>query len=168
MADELDLGCGASNVKADLYKLLLYEKGAFFLSHQDSEKADRMFGTLVICLPSKHEGGEIVAAHTGQSRVFKTDTTSEFGYSFAAWYSDVTHAIQPVLSGHRLVLTYNLIQCGPPLSLAARSLGDAVVILETAFSLWRSDSTMKRPIVRRCWLSSLIINTAIITSQWKI
>jgi hypothetical protein len=53
-------------VQADLYKLLVYEEDAFFASHQDSEKAEGMFGTLVICLPSKHEGGEVIATHKDQ------------------------------------------------------------------------------------------------------
>ena len=50
--ESLDLMCGSSNVRAELYKLLLYERGAFFRKHQDSEKAPGMFGTLAICLPS--------------------------------------------------------------------------------------------------------------------
>ncbi|EFE43731.1 hypothetical protein TRV_01479 [Trichophyton verrucosum HKI 0517] len=97
------------SIRADPYKLLIYEKDAFFLSHQDSPKADGMFATLVVCLPTKHEGGEIVLNHRGKSMQFKTSTTSMAGFSYAAWYSDVFHEIKPITSGHRLVLTYNLI-----------------------------------------------------------
>jgi hypothetical protein len=53
----------AENISAQLYKLLLYEKGAFFKPHKDSEKTPGMFGTLVICLSSAHEGGDIVLTH---------------------------------------------------------------------------------------------------------
>lgn len=98
-----------SSIRADPYKLLIYEKDAFFLSHQDSPKADGMFATLVVCLPTEHEGGEIVLNHRGKSMQFKTSTTSMAGFSYAAWYSDVFHEIKPITSGHRLVLTYNLI-----------------------------------------------------------
>ncbi|KAI9372949.1 hypothetical protein BJX61DRAFT_542237 [Aspergillus egyptiacus] len=107
----LDLGLSANpeEVQAELYKLLVYDEGAFFLPHQDSEKAPGMFGTLVVCLPSKHEGGEVVATHRGDSRVFNSSATSEFEYSYAAWYSDVKHGVKPVTSGCRVVLTYNLI-----------------------------------------------------------
>ncbi|KAF3894155.1 Fe2OG dioxygenase domain-containing protein [Trichophyton interdigitale] len=98
-----------SSIRADPYKLLLYEKDAFFLSHQDSPKADGMFATLVVCLPTEHEGGEIVLNHQGKSMQFKTSTTSMAGFSYAAWYSDVFHEIKPITGGHRLVLTYNLI-----------------------------------------------------------
>lgn len=79
------------------------------MPHQDSPKAEGMFGTLVICLPSQHTGGELVATHKGGREVFETSLSSEFGFSSAAWYSDVTHEVKPVTSGYRLVLTYNLI-----------------------------------------------------------
>jgi hypothetical protein len=73
------LGVGSPNkVKADKYKLLLYEEGAFFLPHQDSPKADGMFGTLVICLPSKHEGVDVILTHGGKTRIFASSPLSEF------------------------------------------------------------------------------------------
>ena len=64
-----------------------------------------MFGTLVICLPSAHQGGEVVVKHRGREKVFKT---SEAAQSFACWYGDVSHEVLPVTSGYRWVLTYNL------------------------------------------------------------
>ena len=36
-----------TGVRADLYKILMYETGGHFKAHQDSEKALGMFGTLV-------------------------------------------------------------------------------------------------------------------------
>lgn len=77
-----------------------------------------MFGTLVICLPSKHEGGEIVASHRGQSKTFRTGST--FNHTYIAWYADVKHEVKPITSGYRLVLVCNLIQrsTGPTQSAA--------------------------------------------------
>ena len=46
------LGVPPKAVTAELYKLVLYEAGSFFVPHRDTEKADGMFGTLVIVLPS--------------------------------------------------------------------------------------------------------------------
>ncbi|KAM5365756.1 hypothetical protein ACJZ2D_010825 [Fusarium nematophilum] len=54
-----------SNVRAELYKNLLYEPGAMFKAQKDTEKAPGMFGTLVICLPSEHTGGTIKTVQTG-------------------------------------------------------------------------------------------------------
>ena len=52
------LACDGMAVSAELYKLLVYDTGSFFLAHRDTEKADGMFGTLVVVLPSAHRGGE--------------------------------------------------------------------------------------------------------------
>ena len=70
-----------------------------------TEKISGMFGTLVISLPSEHDGGDIVLKHCGMQKVLKT---SNAPYSYACWYSDVTHEILPVMSGYRWVLTFNL------------------------------------------------------------
>lgn len=67
---ELDLTCSRTNVKAELYKLLVYEQGAFFKSHQDSEKTPGMFGTLVVSLPSEHKGGEVILTHNKAEHIF--------------------------------------------------------------------------------------------------
>ncbi|WAQ85761.1 hypothetical protein PtA15_6A390 [Puccinia triticina] len=98
------LGIGGL-IRSDLYKMLIYEKGAMFKPHTDTERTPGMFGTLIICLPSVHLGGEIVVRHNGE---YKTLRTSDATQSFACWYSDVTHEILPVKSGYRCVLTYNL------------------------------------------------------------
>ncbi|KAL5331156.1 hypothetical protein ACEPPN_000685 [Leptodophora sp. 'Broadleaf-Isolate-01'] len=105
------LGVDATSrcVRAELYKMLLYDEGAMFKPHQDSEKTPGMFATLVVALPSKHEGGEVRVSHNGETKVYATSTTSEFDGSYLAWFSDVIHEVKPVTSGRRLVLTYNLI-----------------------------------------------------------
>jgi hypothetical protein len=39
-------------IDAELYKLLVYDEGSFFVPHRDTEKAPGMFATLVLALPS--------------------------------------------------------------------------------------------------------------------
>ncbi|KAF9770051.1 hypothetical protein IL306_012460, partial [Fusarium sp. DS 682] len=92
-------------VHAELYKMLLYEKGAMFKAHTDTEKIPGMFGTLVISLPSKHKGGEVVLKHYGEEMTYES---AKYNASCAAWYSDIYHKVLPVKSGYRWVLTYNL------------------------------------------------------------
>ncbi|KAI9744730.1 MAG: hypothetical protein M1818_001655 [Claussenomyces sp. TS43310] len=103
------MGIPKLGVKAELYKMLLYEEGAMFKPHQDSEKAPGMFATLVVCLPSKHEGGNVRLSHAGKHMIFQTAETSAFDCNYMAWFSDVVHEVLPVTSGRRLVLTYNII-----------------------------------------------------------
>ncbi|KDO28054.1 hypothetical protein SPRG_22189 [Saprolegnia parasitica CBS 223.65] len=94
-------------VDAHLYKLLLYEEGDFFLEHQDTEKEPGMFGTLLVQLPAEHTGGHLDVLHRGQTKRFGLDgPASADALHYCAFFADVHHAVAPLTSGHRLVLTY--------------------------------------------------------------
>lgn len=98
-------------VDAVPHKLLLYEKGSFFSAHRDSEKAAGMIATLVICLPSEHEGGTVSLSYAGKSREFSTGgERSPFDVTALAWFADVSHEVGEVTAGYRLALTYNIVQ----------------------------------------------------------
>jgi len=100
-------------VTATLYKLLVYEKGSFFVPHRDTEKAHRMFATLVICLPSKHEGGQLIVSHAGRSHLVDfSGKTSNYELQYAAFYADCEHEVRPVTGGYRVCLVYNLTTSG--------------------------------------------------------
>ena len=98
----------ANSIKASLYKLLLYEEGAHFKPHKDTEKEPRMFGTMVICLPSEYEGGAVATTYCGQTKRLEAEDPLYY-HSYMAWFGDVTHEVKPITSGYRLVLVYNLI-----------------------------------------------------------
>ena len=72
-----------------------------------------MFGTLVVSLPSKHEGGDVLVTFNGQKKILRTATASEWSTTYLAWYADVLHEVRPVEAGYRIVLTFNLVQSGP-------------------------------------------------------
>src|SRR5207248_6991658 len=83
--------------------------GSFFAPHRDTEKTPGMFATLVICLPSRHEGGTLVVEHEGECRRIEFGgPDSEFRTAYAAFYADCRHEITPVRSGYRVCLVYNL------------------------------------------------------------
>jgi hypothetical protein len=43
------------------YKINIYGEGGFFKRHVDTPReVEKMIGTLVVCLPSKHEGGRLL------------------------------------------------------------------------------------------------------------
>jgi hypothetical protein len=104
------LGCERAAVSAELYKLLVYDRGAFFVSHRDTEKAEGMFGTLVIGLPSAHRGGELVLRHSGREVTVDLSQAESSELTFAAFYADCEHEVRPVAAGNRVCLVYNLIQ----------------------------------------------------------
>lgn len=98
-------------ISAHLYKLLIYEKGDFFLPHKDSEKEKGMFGTLIIGLPSKYTGGELVVSYEGVEAVADfSEAAGDYKINYAAFYADCDHEVKPVSSGYRVCLVYNLVQ----------------------------------------------------------
>jgi predicted 2-oxoglutarate/Fe(II)-dependent dioxygenase YbiX len=104
-----ELGLEDQKVSAHLYDLLLYERGGFFLPHKDGEKLDRMVATLVIVLPSKFMGGDLVVRHEGEERVIDfSSSKGKFAIQYAAFYADCEHEVKPLTEGHRLCLVYNL------------------------------------------------------------
>ena len=104
------LGCEGMAVSAELYKLLVYDTGGFFLAHRDTEKADGMFGTLVVGLPAAHRGGELVVRHAGREVSVDMSGAEVSEVSFAAFYADCEHEVRPITEGNRVCLVFNLLQ----------------------------------------------------------
>lgn len=80
-------------VEAELYKLLIYDEGSFFVEHRDTEKRAGMFATLVIVLPCDYEGGELMVRHQGQEKCFDLHTNA----ADSAGYADGDEAVAGVL-----------------------------------------------------------------------
>lgn len=122
-------GHGGKSLKIELYKLNVYGAcaprcnvsfrsilylgpGSFFKAHKDTPRADNMIASLVVVFPTRHEGGGLVLRH--EDREFRFDsgkTISEAqvpSVAYAAFYGDVEHEVEPVVSGYRVTLTYNL------------------------------------------------------------
>lgn len=103
------LGLEERKLSAHLYKLLVYEKGNFFLPHRDGEKLDGMVATLIVALPSVHEGGKLVIRHEGRAHeIGFSGAASGLELSYAAFYADCQHEVKPLSGGYRLCLVYNV------------------------------------------------------------
>ena len=105
-----ELGINGNYVRAELYKVLLYEKGGHFKPHTDTEKADGMFGTLVVQFPSRFTGGRFVARHQGISRSLmgSDDQSARHSHYYVAHYADCEHEIKEITGGLRLAAVYSL------------------------------------------------------------
>jgi len=103
------LGCEGMAVAADLYKLLIYDVGGFFLAHRDTEKVEGMFGTLVLGLPSAYAGGELLIRHAGREARVDLSRAEFSELAFVAFYADCEHEVRPITQGNRVCLVYNLI-----------------------------------------------------------
>jgi predicted 2-oxoglutarate/Fe(II)-dependent dioxygenase YbiX len=105
------------NIKAELYKMLVYDAGSFFVSHRDTEKAEGMFATMVIVLPSEYSGGELLVNHKQQQVKLDLHCDDPSEVAFAAFYADCVHEVLPITQGCRLTLIYNLMRTDKKMSL---------------------------------------------------
>ncbi|WP_437957222.1 2OG-Fe(II) oxygenase [Sorangium sp. So ce119] len=99
-------------LEAALDKMLVYGPGQFFASHQDSERDDDMVGSLVVELPSRHEGGAVVVQHHREKKVLRGAARGPKDLSLLAFYADCHHEVTPVEAGYRITLTYHLLYRG--------------------------------------------------------
>ncbi|TDL27733.1 hypothetical protein BD410DRAFT_688994, partial [Rickenella mellea] len=105
---------GDRSIVLEAYKLnVYYRKGSFFKAHKDIPRGEKMFGSLVVVLPTAHQGGALVLRHNKNEMTFdsgKELLSEQPGViAFVAFYSDVEHEILSHLtSGHRVTITYNL------------------------------------------------------------
>jgi hypothetical protein len=104
------LGLPADQLEARLYKLLVYEKGGFFLPHRDSEKHDRMVASLIVVLPNSFEGGRLIVRHGAvKQKLAFEEAAAGKAPCFAAFYADCEHEVERVTYGVRIALAYNLV-----------------------------------------------------------
>jgi len=138
---QAELGLEQQELKSHLYDLLLYEPGGFFLPHRDGEKLDRMVATLVIVLPSPHEGGKLIIRHEGQEHSidFGASDQSAYQIQFAAFYADCEHEVRPLRKGYRLCLVYNLTLAKSKSAIPAPQTSDHVERVAALLREWPKD-----------------------------
>ncbi len=103
------LGLPPDRIKAKPYKLLIYPKGGFFLPHRDSEKRKGMVASLIVMLPSRFGGGDLLVEHERKPRRFDfPQARRQEACDYAAFYADCLHEVRKVTSGVRVCLSYNL------------------------------------------------------------
>ena len=86
-------------------------QGDFFKVHKDTPRGENIFGSLVVVLPTRHEGGQFVLRQTKEWTIDFTDkfaNATEPSVCFIAFYGDIEHEVLPITSGHRVTLMYNL------------------------------------------------------------
>lgn len=103
-----------------LDKLVVYGPGQFFKPHRDSERDDTMIGTLVVVLPGEHRGGALLVRGPDgrQALELKGAGTRDTPLRWAALYGDCVHEVQPVQSGYRIALLFQILATKLPESTA--------------------------------------------------
>ncbi|WVQ98303.1 hypothetical protein IAU59_005426 [Kwoniella sp. CBS 9459] len=110
------LGVADVPITLELYKMLLYKTGGHFAKHRDIEKADRMFATMVVQLPSCHQGGRLMVYKDSETDAIAHDFGHTAGTApsmchYAVHYADAEHAVEPITEGYRVALVYSI--CWP-------------------------------------------------------
>ena len=100
-------------ITAELYALNIYGRDGHFQPHKDTPRGDDMLGSLVVCLPSRFEAGQLVVSHRGSFKVFdwgsEIDAQPESNrVRWVAFFGDVDHAVERLSFGNRITLTYLL------------------------------------------------------------
>ncbi|KAL9935644.1 hypothetical protein V8E36_005221 [Tilletia maclaganii] len=98
-------------ITMQLHKLLLSQKGNHVPKHRATDKPDGAFATVVVELPSKHEGGHLLVYKGKEDKPVKHDfgdaaRTKAFQCHFAMHFADAEHASTPITSGYRVALVY--------------------------------------------------------------
>ncbi|KAL2277142.1 hypothetical protein FJTKL_00157 [Diaporthe vaccinii] len=95
-------------VRAELYKLNVYSSpSGKFKPHIYTPRGSTQFGSLVVCLPLEHEGGQLQVRHKGREVTYDWGSHQNQIW-WAAFYTDCEHEVLEVKSGYRLTLTHNL------------------------------------------------------------
>ncbi|KAK4207528.1 hypothetical protein QBC37DRAFT_92808 [Rhypophila decipiens] len=132
---------GSISIKAQFQEIVIHEKEAICKAHANARNIPGLFGTLVVCLPSEHRGGDLVLKHENSTKVFKTSNTHP---SMACWFSDVTSEVLPVTSGLRIVLVYNLVTSEQP----------DEPRLSATLNAWQLEQVTRVQEALRAWLDS--------------
>ena len=146
------LGIPCDRLEAQLYKLLIYERGGFFAhAPRDTEKAPGMVATLTVSLPVAGEGGELIVSHLGSEISMDMNVKEPSGFAFAAFYADCRHEVRPITAGHRLALVFNLcLRSADRIApLKPPDYGDQVDAIAECLAAWRNESGTAEKVV---WL----------------
>ncbi|KAK1671766.1 hypothetical protein BDP55DRAFT_752394 [Colletotrichum godetiae] len=105
-----DFGNDKRSIRAELYNMNIYSgPSGKFKAHVDTPRSSYQIGSLAVCLPMMHQGGELAVRHLENTHTFDWATNSDESLiQWAAFYSDCEHEVFEVKSGHRITLTYNL------------------------------------------------------------
>ncbi|KAH7883313.1 hypothetical protein F5I97DRAFT_1939134 [Phlebopus sp. FC_14] len=91
---ERDLLTNRRGLRMELYKLNIHAKDDFFKPHKDTARGKRVFGSLVIVLPTQHEGGALRTVDLG----WELATSDKPSIDYVAFFSDVEHEVMPVIN----------------------------------------------------------------------
>jgi hypothetical protein len=103
----------SKKIRCRFSKMAIYETGGHFDVHRDTVRSHAHQGTLLVEVQSTHSGGDLILEPTSGEvvRWSLSSTPSDLPSNmvrYIAFYTDVTHRVEPVQSGVRIVLQYDI------------------------------------------------------------
>ncbi|KAH9842669.1 uncharacterized protein C8Q71DRAFT_733865 [Rhodofomes roseus] len=99
----LGVDVAESQPRCELSHLLLHEEGA------NSDVSSKVFASIHVVLPSKFTGGATQISHGSRRIVYDECAESALKTIVRSWHADAVHELQPITSGYRLALSYNIL-----------------------------------------------------------
>jgi hypothetical protein len=105
----------SNNTELKPYRFNIYGTGSYVKSHVDnpaetSLEWQNMIGTLIVCLPSKHKGGEWYIKSGTTETLYDFSEHSEQYIQWIAFFGDCVQEMKPVTEGHQIVATYSIMR----------------------------------------------------------
>ena len=94
-----------------LHKMDIYTPGGHFGIHENAPHEENHLATCLITLPLKCKGGDLTLIDHKEEKSFPLNC-KEGKFNWVAFYSDVQYRIEPLISGLKMVLQFNL--CSKP------------------------------------------------------
>jgi hypothetical protein len=89
------------------YKVHIYGLGGHFKSHKDTLHGENHVATAVAIMDVEHEGGELVITED-EGKVHTVTKPQKGHVKWAIFYTDCMHEVNPVLSGNRVIVQYDI------------------------------------------------------------
>lgn len=100
---------GSPHLDVQLSRIHIYKEGGHFKTHRDTPHSNAHFATVVVILPNAFTGGKfVVKSPTGVSAVEAECPDDEDTVTALMFYTDCEHYIEPVTSGTRVSLQFDV------------------------------------------------------------
>ena len=99
-------------ITAKLYKINSHSPGGMYKVHQDAPCQENHLGTLVVTLPNRFEGGEVILRKSGEEQILDWSTSGRKDHPhdlhWVFFYAGIEHEILPVKTGYCLNVSYQI------------------------------------------------------------
>ena len=114
------------------------------------EDVEKGFGTVMITLPSTHEGAVVSLTRGSQTQTVDSAPSRRYGTTCAAWYNGTAYDCTAVTSGVFLALIYDMVQTDDGPKPTATTGEENVQGLRDALALWKSSLAAYPDILVHC------------------